>query len=235
MNYRLLLLLFIATLSIAFTQTNSDGCDPYFPLEKGIKWEYQELDKKGEVSGYTTTIVEDVITKGNTIEYVLKAVTDGPKKKEKNHYERTLSYICDNGVLKINLDNLIPEETMKSMESMDVRITQNEIMIPKTLNAGDKLNDGNVHMIASTNDIQVMDMNIEITNRKVEKIEDVTTPAGTYKCALITYKTSTKMSFMNMTSTSKDWYSPEVGIVKSETYDKNGDLSSSRILTSYSK
>lgn len=235
MNYRVIFVLCIASLGFAFNQSNSDGCEPYFPLEKGIKWEYQELDKKGEISGYTTTIVEDVISAETSTEYVLKAVTDGPKKKEKNHYERTLSYVCDNGVLKINLDNLIPKETMEGMESMDVQLTQSEIMIPKILNVGDKLNDGNVHMIASTNGMQVMDMNIDITDRKVESFEDVTTPAGTYKCALITYTTSTKMSFMNMTTSSKDWYSPEVGIVKSETYDKNGELSSSRILTGYSK
>ena len=235
MNYRFLFVLLIASLGFAFTQINSDGCEPYFPLEKGIKWEYQELDKTGEVSGYTTTIVEDVISKDGTTEYTLKGVTDGPKKKEKNHHETTFSYVCDNGVLKMNLDNLIPQETMEGMESMDIQLTQNEIIIPKTLTAGDKLNDGSVHLIASTNGITVMNMKINITDRKVEKFENVTTPAGTYSCALITYKTSTDMGFMNTSSTAKDWYSSEVGIVKSETFDKNGDLSFSRILTSYSK
>jgi hypothetical protein len=138
-------------------------------------------------------------------------------------------------VLTIDLEGLIPQETRESMKSMEMKMTQSEIMIPKILNVGDKLNDGNVRMVVSTSGIQVMDMTISITDRKVEKIEDITTPAGTYNCALITYTTSTKMSFMDMKTISKDWYSSEVGIVKSETYDKNGELSGSRVLTGYSK
>ncbi|MEO9532708.1 MAG: hypothetical protein ABJG68_16935 [Crocinitomicaceae bacterium] len=235
MKFRFVLFLVLASLGFAFTQLATDGCEPYFPLEKGITWEYQELDKKGEVSGYTKTTVENVSPEGAGIKYDLKAITDGPKKKEKNHHETELSYVCEDGVLKIDLESLIPQETRESMESMEITMTQSEIMIPKTLNAGDKLNDGNVHMTASTNGIKVMDMTVNITDRKVEKIEEVTTPAGTYSCALITYKTSTKMGFVNATNTSKDWYSSKVGIVKSETYDKNGKLSGSRILTGYSK
>jgi len=187
------------------------------------------------VSGYTTTIVEDVQPNSDGTEYFLKAVIDGPKKKEKNHTENSFSYVCENGMLKINLESLIPAETRESMKSMDMQITQKELMIPATLAAGDKLNDGNVNMKAFTNGIKVMDMNIDITDRKVEKIEEVTTPAGTYSCALITYKTSTKMGFVNASGTSKDWYSSKIGIVKSETYDKNGNLSGSRVLTGYSK
>lgn len=233
MNFRVLIVILIFGSQFIYAQ--NEGCDSYFPIQKGTKWEYQEMDKKGEISGYTTTIVEDVKVNGNVIEYTLKAIVDGPKRKEKNHYERTMTYTCEDGVLKIDLQSLIPDETMEGMESMEVEMTQTEIIIPKVLNEGDALNDGNVHMVASSNGFQVMDMNIDITNRKVEKIEPVSSPAGEYTCALISSTTSTKMAFMNTTSTSKDWYSPEVGVVKSETYDKNGNLSSSRILISYTK
>lgn len=235
MKISTIIILFISLLGFSFVVANSDHCKTYFPMEKGTTWEYQELDKKGEISGFTTTIVEDVKTSGESIEFILKGVTDGPKKKEKDHYEQSFSYTCVDGVLKMDLKGMIPQETIDGMESMEIELTQDELILPFELNVGDKLNDGTVNVKASTNGFKVMDMTINITDRKVEKIEEVTTPSGTYSCVLITYNTAMNMGFVKSNTSSKDWYSPEVGIVKSEVYDKDGALSSSRILTGYSK
>jgi len=229
--------LYLATalVLLSFTFSTQDDCKTYFPVEKGMKWEYQDFDKNGKLQGYSTTEVTDATAITSGMEYTMKVTVDDEKKKEKNHFEREMTYTCVNGVLKMNLEGMIPAETMEGMKDMTITIDQTEMTIPQTLTAGQKLEDAMVNMKASTNGMQVMDMTMKITDRKVEKMESVTTEAGTYMCALVTYKTSTKMAFMNTTMTSKDWYSPEVGIVKSETYDKNGSLESSRKLTGFSK
>ncbi|MFT4602981.1 MAG: hypothetical protein ACI857_003168 [Arenicella sp.] len=230
------LLYFVATFSLlSFSSAVNDDCETYFPLEKGMKWEYEVFDKNGKLQGYSSTSVTEVKSIATGAEYNMKVVSDDAKKKEKSHFERDLTYTCEDGVLKMNLEGLIPSETMKGMESMTIKIDQTEMTIPRTLTVGQALPDAAVRMTAETSGIQVMDMNIKITNRKVEKLESVTTGAGTYNCALVTYTTSTKMSFIDNTMTTKDWYSSEVGIVKSESYDKNGVLSSSRKLTGFSK
>lgn len=72
-------------------------------------------------------------------------------------------------------------------------------------------------------------------NRKVEAKEDVVTPAGTFSCFKISYiyAASMEMPMMKQSENLKiiDWYSPELGLVKTEQYDKKGKLSSTMILS----
>ena len=118
---------------------------------------------------------------------------------------------------------------------MDISIEQTDMILPSTMAVNDQLDDASLKMIVSTNGMQVMEMNVHVTDRKEEKLEEITTEAGTYSCALVSYKTEVKMGFVNTVSYSKDWYSPEVGVVKSDYFDKNHALKSSRVLVGYSK
>jgi DUF3108-like len=233
MKTRLIGLLLVAFFILSLTTKTYDDCQPYFPLVKGTTWVYNEFDKKGELSTTNTTIVENVISSGEKIEFKLKAISDGPKKKEKNHTETEIVYSCENGVFKMNLDNLIPQETMDSFgEEVTVNMEQSELEFPTDMVAGETLKDASIKVSISMGSITMMNMDIQITDRKIEKLEEVTTEAGTYSCALLTYNVATNMG-VKMKSSSKDWYSKEVGIVKSETYDKNGNLQGSRSLVSY--
>jgi hypothetical protein len=63
-------------------------------------------------------------------------------------------------------------------------------------------------------------MNIDITNRRVNAKESVTTPAGTWNCFKITYHTKMLMKMgigIPMNSDITEWYAPGFGVVKSES------------------
>lgn len=234
MNFRNLTLVVVAMIAMSFTQQTNDECKPYFPLSKGTTWVYNDFDKNGELAGTNTTIVESINVVEGRVEYKLKGIADGPKKKEKNHHEMEFMYVCENGVFKMSLEGMIPKESIDAMgESATIEIEQSELEFPSSMNAGDELKDASIKVNVSMSGMNVMSMDIKIYDRKIEKIEEVTTEAGTYTCALLAYKTSSKMAFGTVESSSKDWYSAQVGIVKSESYDKNGELSSSRALISY--
>lgn len=234
MNYKSILFLFMALMAFSFTEQTNDNCQPYFPMSKGTTWEYNDYDKKGELSGTNTTIVEAINEVDGRIEYQLKAIFDGPKKKEKEHYEADVKYVCEDGVFKMSMENMIDQRTLESFgESATVTIEQSEMIFPNSLNAGDQLDDAFVTLKVDMSGMNVMNMQVDITERKCEKIESITTEAGTYSCALISYRVQSKMAFVNTDSRVKDWYSSEVGIVQSESYDEKGNLSSSRKLVSY--
>lgn len=232
---RVIAVLSVFICCVSFTNRVVDSCPSYFPITKGMSWEYEEFDKNEKLTGYTKTSVTNVKSNGSAVEYTMKIESDDAKRKEKNHFEREVTYSCEDGILKMNLDNLIPAETMQGMENMTVDIKQNGVVIPKSLEAGQTLADGSIIMNASTNGIKVMGIEVYITDRKVEKIEKLTTTAGTFDCAVVSYKVSTKMGFVNTTGSGKDWYAKEVGCVKSETYDKKGELSNRTVLTSFNK
>ena len=237
MKYKVLSIIVIAVLGLSLTQSSSNDCATYYPLAKGMKWTYQEFNKKGKLTGTSTTFIEDVIYSDAKTEYKIKATSadDKGKKNEDTLASQTFSYICENGILKMDMSQLIPQETQDGFSGMEMSIEQTEMAIPSTLKAGQKLDDASITMKVSSNGMAIMTIHVKVTDRKVEKMESVTTEAGTYNSALLTYKTSMKMGFMNTESTVKEWLSPEVGLVKSESYDKNGKLMGSRILSEFSK
>lgn len=236
MKNKIFALIFISVLSLSLTQISTNDCDSYYPLNKGTSWTYHEFDKKGKLTGTNTTVVEDVIQSESKTEYKIKAiVSNEDAKKDEVPTEQTFSYICENGVLKVDMSSMIPQETRDAYSEMEVSIEQSELLIPSSLSVGQTLEDAYVKMVISSSGMTIMTMTVNITNRKIEKMEEVTTDAGTYNCALMTYDMDTKMGFMKLKTSTKDWYSSKVGIVKSESFDKNGKLMTSRVLSAYSE
>jgi hypothetical protein len=66
--------------------------------------------------------------------------------------------------------------------------------------------------------------------------ESITTPAGTYDCYKITsdIATQTQMGIkMNINVSSIEWITSKLGVVKSESYNKNDKLMGYTILSSW--
>ena len=59
--------------------------------------------------------------------------------------------------------------------------------------------------------------------------------AGTFDCYVIYSETKTKMMMANKTFPSRTWLAKGVGMVKQESYNKNGKLMGSMVLTQYTK
>ena len=77
-----------------------------------------------------------------------------------------------------------------------------------------------------------MKMEFNITDRKVEGKEMVTTPAGTFDCYKISYNTRLKM-LINMTYINVEYLSENYGVVRTETYKSKGNLVGYSLITQY--
>jgi hypothetical protein len=93
---------------------------------------------------------------------------------------------------------------------------------------------GDMKMIFSSGGTTVMTMTINISNRKVEAVQDVTTDAGTFKCYKISYDIATKMMF-TIKAKAVEYYNEDVGMVKSESYSTSGDLQGYTVLSAVKK
>ena len=71
-----------------------------------------------------------------------------------------------------------------------------------------------------------------IKDREFIKTESITTPAGTFDCAKVKYNIATRSpkSKETITGYGYEWYSPNVGLVRTEQYDKNNVLQSYTVL-----
>jgi len=227
MKIKVLFIVLVAVLTLSLTTSSTDSdCGTFFPLKKGTKWVYNEYDKKDKLTETNTTIVKEVKVLDDKTEFIIHVKSEKPKpKKDEEPFERDLVYFCKNGVLSFDMSTFVPSE----YKDMDITMEQKELEIPATLKEGQVLNDAEVTVFV--NGMQMMQVNI--TNRKVEKFESVTTEAGTFNCAVITSDYTSKMAFITITSSSKEWVSPKAGQVMNETYDKNGKKISSRKLVEF--
>lgn len=229
MKTKLLLILFFLLGIISLTA--QDNCSKFYPMTEGVAMEYTNYNKKGKVEGISSYQVIETNTVGNTTNATMAINLKDEKGKEIYNTDYKLS--CTGNMVTLDYESLLPSDMMKQYGDMDIEISGNDIEIPNDLSVGQNLNDANVTMKIGMSGIN-MNIAVDMLNRKVEKKESVTTPAGTYDCYVVYSENQSKMMMANQVYPSRVWLAEGVGMVKQETYKKNGDLMSSTLLTAYS-
>jgi len=229
MKTKSLLVLFFLIGIISLTA--QDNCSKFYPMTEGVSMEYTNYNKKGKVEGISSYKVTETNTVGNTTNATMAINLKDEKGKEIYSTDYKLS--CTGNMVTLDYESLLPSDMMNQYGEMDIEISGNDIEIPNDLRVGQNLNDANVTMKIGMSGIN-MNIAVDMLNRKVEKKESVTTPAGTYDCYVVYSENQSKMMMANQVYPSRVWLAEGVGMVKQETYKKNGDLMSSTLLTAYS-
>lgn len=209
-------------------QLFAQECEPYYLVNQGAVREMASYDKKDKLTGTSVQTVKEVSTAGAATNWNIGVVEKDAKGKEISSGDLHMS--CENGIFKMDMKNFLDEESLKSFEGMEVTMDATDLDYPVILAPGQTLPDGSITVKVSNQGMPIMTMVVKIYNRKVEAIEDMTTPAGTFSCYKITQSIDTKTMF-SVTMKSTDWIAKKVGTVRSETFDKNGNLMSYMILT----
>lgn len=211
---------------------SAQNCSKYYPMVEGATFQYTNYNKKGKTEGIADYKVTEVVTNGETTQATMSiALTD---EKGKEIYNTNYSFSCSNNKVSIDYESLFPESMMEEMGDMEMEITGTDIEIPNNLTVGENLPDANVTMTMSVAGMN-MKTEVNILNRKVEKKETVTTSAGSFDCYVIYSDSQTQTMGMNRTFPSRLWLAEGVGMVKQETYKKDGDLMSKSELTAFTQ
>jgi hypothetical protein len=214
---------------VALMDVTGQECSMYFPSKQGTVVEYTQYDAKNKVTGTTrsTILSKENIAGGVKVSYESESFD----KKGASLYKGQFAVKCENGVFYIDMSTMVSPQTMSAYKDMTVEMKSDNLDFPSVLSAGQTLKDGTLNMDISNQGMKLMSMNTTIKNRKVEAVESVTTPAGTYECYKISSDIIMVMMFTIETK-SVEWYAKNVGIVKSETYDKKGKIQGSMVLSS---
>lgn len=206
-------------------------CNTYYVFQEGSEWEYESYNAKGKLAGKSQQKVSEFsnTASGYTATVSSRMFDD----KGKEVMKGDMLYKCDNGTMYLDMRNFISAEQMKVFSDYEMKIEATDLEFPSTLSAGTSLKDGNITISASGTPFP-MKMTMAVTDRKVEGKESVTTPAGTFDCYKVT-STSTMENQMGMKMTIRtsavEWIAPKVGMVRSESYDKNGKLAGYTVLS----
>ncbi len=210
----------------------AQNCGSYYPMVEGATFEYTNYNKKGKKEGVAKYRVSEVNTSGDVTDATMSIELVDEKGKE--IYKTDYKFSCTGNAVSIDYESLIPSSTLQQYEDMEMDISGTDLELPNDLSVGQELPDANVTIKISMSGIN-MNTTVDMINRKVEKQESVTTPAGTFDCYVIYNDNKMKAMMVKSTLGSRAWFSEGVGMIKQESYKKNGDIMTSTVLTAFSK
>ncbi|MCL6267845.1 hypothetical protein [Flagellimonas myxillae] len=201
-------------------------CSTYYPISDGAKFEISLYSNKMKKEGKVVYAVKN--DDGDKVLYTMEMFD----KKDKSLGESTYGMQCEDDGVSIDFKSLMNSGMTRQYGDMEVDITGNNIYLPNNLSVNDVLPDASMELSVTGAPI-AMKTTINMVDRTVIGEEEITTPAGTFKCVILTYTTEIKMGIKSQGYT-KQWLAKNVGMVKTEDYNKKGGkLRSISLLTSY--
>jgi len=201
----------------------------FFPTKEGTVLVYKMFDKKDNVTNTTKYTIMHINRNGSDMDITYQVESIDPKEKLIFKEEITIHQKGD--MLYCDMSNFVNKAAFQQNGEIptEIQVTGNNMEIPSNPKPGDILPDANVEMALKMGFIN-MKISAQVTNRKFEAIEDITVKAGTFKGYKFSSDVSASAMGIKMKSNNLDWYAKGVGIVKTESYDKNGKLQSHREL-----
>jgi len=201
----------------------------FFPSKAGIVLTYAQNDARGNAQSYTVLTIKDVKGSGRnmTITYAANILDKDRKPQRNSPGEQILQVTVKDNVAIMDLNQMIPAQMRDQGVKMEV--TGIPMELPNNLRPGQSIKDSTATI---TMDLGIMKTSsvIRMTEGRCLAVEDVRVPAGTFKCHKITQKITTTAMNVNNVVTTVSWYAPNIGTVKTETYDDKNNLISGSVL-----
>jgi uncharacterized membrane protein len=215
----------------------SQNCGLYYPLVNGAVIEMTSYNANDQLSGTTTSNISNVVTTADgTMASIASTVKD---KKGTETSTSSCSVKCTGGSIFVDMRSYIPQQSQDQWKNMSVKTDAGQLEIPQTLTVGATLKDASVTVTVYNGTTLFSTMKVNISNRVVASQESITTPAGTFNCFKITQDIKVENIVMGMTipisMKSAEYYATGTGMVKSQSFDKNGKLSGYTLLTKLTK
>lgn len=207
-------------------------CADLFPQAEGTVLKYVSYDRKDKVTGSSEMSLKEKRNTSNGVSVILASRYSDDKGEQIYTNEMTIE--CRDGILYMDAGKFLDPQAMSAYESMEVKVEADNLDLPLDAGAGTALEDGGVTAVVSSGGVKLITISVSLTDRKVEAREKVETPAGNLDCIKYTYSALSQIGFIKASVSGVEWYSPEYGTVRSESYNKNGKLTGYTVLESIS-
>ncbi|HEY6914266.1 MAG TPA: hypothetical protein VI413_06290 [Paludibacter sp.] len=209
--------------AVIFCGMISPAQEIFFPTKEGTVLVYKSFDKKGKEINTLKYTITQLKVMGHDMDITYQVESIDPKGKQGYTDEVTIHKKGDK--LYFDMGSYINKAAFQQNGkiSADVLVTGNNMEMPSNPRAGDVLPDANVVMALDMGFMK-MKMSADVTNRKVEAVEDITVKAGTFKSYKFTSDVTSSALGIKMKNNSIEWYAKGIGMLKTQTYDKNGNL-----------
>ncbi|NBO21987.1 hypothetical protein EBU94_01420 [bacterium] len=134
----------------------------------------------------------------------------------------------------IDMKYFLPVNVAYQYRNYNLTTSGSAYDIPSQVTIGQSLNNltMNYTFVPSVAGFSSASTTIQFMNRVIDKREKITVPAGTYMCYVISEIVEIKTNILTKQRV-KRWINPEIGFVKIEVSDMNGNLIESEQLTQF--
>jgi hypothetical protein len=211
---------------IAFIAVGVIAQETFFPTTEGTVLVYKSFDKKGKESSGTKYTIKNVKKDGDNVD--ITYLVESLDQKDELVYKDEITIQLRGDVLYVDMSKFVNKAAFQQDGQIpaDIKVTGNNMELPTNISPGETLPDANIEMTMKMGFMN-MKMGAQVTDRKLEAIEEITVPAGTFKAYKFSSNVTATAIGINLKTQNIEWYTKGIGMVKSEAYDKKGKLASS--------
>ncbi len=209
------------TIITIFSALIINAQETFFPTKEGMVLTYKSFDKKDKVSGSMKYTINKVNISGSDID--ITYLCESLDNKEKLVFKEEITVHQKGDVMYIDMGNFLNKAAFQQEGSIpaEVEVKGNNMEIPLNPTPGQTLPDANIEMAMKMGFVN-MKMSADITNRKVEGIEEISVTGGSFKCYKFSGDVNSVAMGIKVQAKTIDWFAKGIGSVKTESYDKKG-------------
>ena len=210
---------------IILTTTLSYAQKTFFPTKEGTILVYKSFDKKDKLTNTLRYTIKQVTISGINMD--ITYLCESTDSNDKPVFKDEIIIHQKGDTIYMDMSNFVNKAAFQKDGEMpsNIQITGNNMQVPINPMVGVQLPDASVEMALKIGFIN-MKMSALITNRKVESIESVIVKAGTFKAYKFLSDVKSSVLGIKVNSSNIAWYVKGVGMVKTENFDKKGNLQS---------
>lgn len=199
--------------------------ETFFPTKEGTVLVYKTFDKKDKLTSQVRYTIKKINKNGSDLDITYLCESMDAKEKPVFSEEVTIHQKGDR--IFFDMSNFVNKAAFvqEGQISPQLEVKGNELQVPLNPQPGDVLPDANVEMALKMGFVNLKVL-AELTNRKVEAVEDVTVKAGTFNAYKFSCDVNSSAMGVKTKARNLDWYARGIGTIKTETFDKNGNLMS---------
>jgi hypothetical protein len=209
--------LFVAIFCLfVFNSLMAQNCVSYFPTSETSRWQIDIFNEKDNKCETVTGKVLSKESKEGILQIKVENTSYNLDNSVKDKYVYT--YMCKNNLFFIDIKSLLDPKTFNEYKEFDLAITGDSIELPPNMMSGQSLKDFTIKLSFTNRGINVFSCTLKSLNRKVAAVESVTTSAGTFECAKVTY-TLENATYLKTQTIVTEWWAAETGLVKSTVFN----------------
>lgn len=217
----------IAFIVLGLFSLNLPAQKIFFPSKEGTKLVYETYDAKGKTTGIIHYTIKEVKYLGDDLDITYLFEMLDAKKEQQYFDEVTVQKRGD--VMIVDMGRFLNKAAFPKQEGAgtpSIEVTGNNMELPLAPVPGMTLPNANVNMAMKMGFINLK-MSADMTNRKVEAIEEISVKGKSFNAFKITCNINTVVLGVKVNSKCEEWYAYNLGVVKSITYNKKGEVEGS--------